>query len=403
MLKDKNIILGVTGGIAAYKCVDLASRLRKAGAKVHVILTKGGQNFVTETAMREISGNPVVTSMWGEITHYNVEHIALAQLADLVLVAPATANFIAKAAAGMADDMLTTTVLATKAPVLFAPAMNSNMYTNELTQRNIAALEQHGWQEIKPASGHLACGVEGIGRMPEPAELVQCVADYFTAHSQVNLSGLKVLVTAAGTREPIDPVRYIGNRSSGKMGYAIAEAAAKCGADVTLISGPSALQPPAGVKLHRVEAAREMRQLVLEAFPDCDIVIKAAAVADYRVKDVSDQKIKKNDEELTLVLEKNPDILKELGSLKQPGQTLVGFAAETQNLLQYAQSKLEKKNLDMIVANDVSKPQAGFNVDTNLIKLLKRDGSVEELPLMSKKALAYEILQRVANIRGMHS
>lgn len=403
MLKDKNIILGVTGGIAAYKCVDLASRLRKAGAKVHVILTKGGQNFVTETAMREISGNPVVTSMWGEITHYNVEHIALAQLADLVLVAPATANFIAKAAAGMADDMLTTTVLATKAPVLFAPAMNSNMYTNELTQRNIAALEQHGWQEIKPASGHLACGVEGIGRMPEPAELVQCVADYFTAHSQVNLSGLKVLVTAAGTREPIDPVRYIGNRSSGKMGYAIAEAAAKCGADVTLISGPSALQPPAGVKLHRVEAAREMRQLVLEAFPDCDIVIKAAAVADYRVKDVSDQKIKKNDEELTLVLEKNPDILKELGSLKQPGQTLVGFAAETQNLLQYAQSKLEKKNLDMIVANDVSKPQAGFNVDTNLIKLLKRDGSVEELPLMSKKALAYEILQRVANIHGMHS
>lgn len=403
MLKDKNIILGVTGGIAAYKCVDLASRLRKAGAKVHVILTKGGQNFVTETAMREISGNPVVTSMWGEITHYNVEHIALAQLADLVLVAPATANFIAKAAAGMADDMLTTTVLATKAPVLFAPAMNSNMYTNELTQRNIAALEQHGWQEIKPASGHLACGVEGIGRMPEPAELVQCVADYFTAHSQVNLSGLKVLVTAAGTREPIDPVRYIGNRSSGKMGYAIAEAAAKCGADVTLISGPSALQPPAGVKLHRVEAAQEMRQLVLEAFPDCDIVIKAAAVADYRVKDVSDQKIKKNDEELTLVLEKNPDILKELGSLKQPGQTLVGFAAETQNLLQYAQSKLEKKNLDMIVANDVSKPQAGFNVDTNLIKLLKRDGSVEELPLMSKKALAYEILQRVANIHGMHS
>lgn len=403
MLKDKNIVLGVTGGIAAYKCVDLVSRLRKAGAKVHVILTKGGQNFVTETAMREISGNPVVTSMWGEITHYNVEHIALAQLVDLVLVAPATANFIAKAAAGMADDMLTTTVLATKAPVLFAPAMNSNMYTNELTQRNIAALEQHGWQEIKPASGHLACGVEGIGRMPEPAELVQCVADYFTAHSQVNLSGLKVLVTAAGTREPIDPVRYIGNRSSGKMGYAIAEAAAKCGADVTLISGPSALQPPAGVKLHRVEAAQEMRQLVLEAFPDCDIVIKAAAVADYRVKDVSDQKIKKNDEELTLVLEKNPDILKELGSLKQPGQTLVGFAAETQNLLQYAQSKLEKKNLDMIVANDVSKPQAGFNVDTNLIKLLKRDGSVEELPLMSKKALAYEILQRVANIRGMHS
>lgn len=402
MLKDKNIILGVTGGIAAYKCVDLASKLRKAGANVHVILTKGGQNFVTETAMREISGNPVITSMWSEITHYNVEHIALAQLADLVLVAPATANFLAKAAAGMADDMLTTTALATKAPVLFAPAMNSNMYTNELTQRNIAALEQHGWQEIKPASGHLACGVEGIGRMPEPAELVQQVAEYFAASAQLDLSGLKILVTAAGTREPIDPVRYIGNRSSGKMGYAIAEAAARCGAEVTLVSGPSALETPAGVKIHRVESARDMRQLVLDAFPACDIVIKAAAVADYRVKDVSDQKIKKNDEELTLVLEKNPDILKELGSLKRSGQTLVGFAAETQNLLQYAQSKLEKKNLDMIVANDVSKPQAGFNVDTNLIKLLKRDGSVEELPLMSKKALAYEILQRVMALRASY-
>lgn len=418
MLNGKKIVLGVTGGIAAYKCVDLASRLRKKGAEVHVILTRGAQNFVTETAMREISGNPVITSMWGEIHNYDVEHIALATLADVVLIAPATANVLAKAAAGIADDMLTTTVLATRAPIFFAPAMNSNMYENPVTQRNITTLQQRGWQLIPPASGHLACGTSGIGRMPEPAELVEVLENYFIGEGGSvesadgntmdntmgnimgsTMQGLKLLVTAAGTREPIDPVRYIGNRSSGKMGYAIAEAAARLGAEVTLISGPSALQPPAGVEFFGVESAREMRQLVQERFPACDIVIKAAAVADYRVKNVSDQKIKKNDAELTLVLEKNPDILKELGEMKQPHQTLVGFAAETQNLLQYAKGKLEKKNLDMIVANDVSKPQAGFNVDTNLIKLLKRDGSIEELPLMSKKELAYIILDRVMKLR----
>ncbi|MBQ5733560.1 MAG: bifunctional phosphopantothenoylcysteine decarboxylase/phosphopantothenate--cysteine ligase CoaBC [Selenomonadaceae bacterium] len=418
MLNGKKIVLGVTGGIAAYKCVDLASRLRKKGAEVHVILTRGAQNFVTETAMREISGNPVITSMWGEIHNYDVEHIALATLADVVLIAPATANVIAKAAAGIADDMLTTTVLATRAPIFFAPAMNSNMYENPVTQQNITTLQQRGWQLIPPASGHLACGTSGIGRMPEPAELVEVLENYFAGEGGSvesadgntmdntmgnimgsTMQGLKLLVTAAGTREPIDPVRYIGNRSSGKMGYAIAEAAARLGAEVTLISGPSALQPPAGVEFFGVESAREMRQLVQERFPACDIVIKAAAVADYRVKNVSDQKIKKNDAELTLVLEKNPDILKELGEMKQPHQTLVGFAAETQNLLQYAKGKLEKKNLDMIVANDVSKPQAGFNVDTNLIKLLKRDGSIEELPLMSKKELAYIILERVMKLR----
>lgn len=418
MLNGKKVVLGVTGGIAAYKCVDLASRLRKKGAEVHVILTRGAQNFVTETAMREISGNPVVTSMWGEIHNYDVEHIALATLADVVLIAPATANVLAKAAVGIADDMLTTTVLATRAPVFFAPAMNSNMYENPVTQQNITTLQQRGWQLIEPASGHLACGTSGIGRMPEPAELAEVLENYFAGEdgsgeiadgntmdntmdntTDNTMQGLKLLVTAAGTREPIDPVRYIGNRSSGKMGYAIAEAAASLGAEVTLVSGPSALQPPAGVEFFGVESAREMRQLVQERFPACDIVIKAAAVADYRVKNVSDQKIKKNDAELTLVLEKNPDILKELGEMKQPHQTLVGFAAETQNLLQYAKGKLEKKNLDMIVANDVSKPQAGFNVDTNLIKLLKRDGSIEELPLMSKKELAYIILDRVMKLR----
>lgn len=419
MLKDKNIILGVTGGIAAYKCVDLVSRLRKQGANVHVILTKGAQNFVTETAMREISGNPVVTSMWQEIQQYDVEHIALAQLADVVLVAPATANVIAKCACGMADDMLTTTLLATKAPVFFAPAMNTNMYENSITQQNLHTLQERGCHIIEPAAGHLACGTSGVGRMPEPQELVEILADFFATGKELaqpdetdsrqhlaeglDFSGLNILVTAAGTREPIDPVRYIGNRSSGKMGYAIAEAARDLGANVTLISGPSALPPLAGVNFFKVESARDMRRLVLENFPESQIVIKAAAVADYRVKNVADHKIKKNDEELTLVLEKNPDILKELGQKKQKGQVLVGFAAETQNLIQYAQSKLEKKNLDMIVANDVSKPQAGFNVDTNLIKLLKRDGSIEELPLMSKKDLAYIILNHVMKIYRQHN
>lgn len=419
MLKDKNIILGVTGGIAAYKCVDLVSRLRKQGANVHVILTKGAQNFVTETAMREISGNPVVTSMWQEIQQYDVEHIALAQLADVVLVAPATANVIAKCACGMADDMLTTTLLATKAPVFFAPAMNTNMYENSITQQNLHTLQERGCHVIEPAAGHLACGTSGVGRMPEPQELVEILADFFATGKEpgdtneadfrqhlaegLDFSGLNILVTAAGTREPIDPVRYIGNRSSGKMGYAIAEAARDLGANVTLISGPSALTPLAGVNFFKVESARDMRRLVLENFPESQIVIKAAAVADYRVKNVADHKIKKNDEELTLVLEKNPDILKELGQKKQKGQVLVGFAAETQNLIQYAQSKLEKKNLDMIVANDVSKPQAGFNVDTNLIKLLKRDGSIEELPLMSKKDLAYIILNHVMKIYQQHN
>lgn len=419
MLKDKNIILGVTGGIAAYKCVDLVSRLRKQGANVHVILTKGAQNFVTETAMREISGNPVVTSMWQEIQQYDVEHIALARLADVVLVAPATANVIAKCACGMADDMLTTTLLATKAPVFFAPAMNTNMYENSITQQNLHTLQERGCHIIEPAAGHLACGTSGVGRMPEPQELVEILADFLAAGKELaqpdeadsrqhlaeglDFSGLNILVTAAGTREPIDPVRYIGNRSSGKMGYAIAEAARDLGANVTLISGPSALPPLAGVNFFKVESARDMRRLVLENFPESQIVIKAAAVADYRVKNVADHKIKKNDEELTLVLEKNPDILKELGQKKQKGQVLVGFAAETQNLIQYAQSKLEKKNLDMIVANDVSKPQAGFNVDTNLIKLLKRDGSIEELPLMSKKDLAYIILNHVMKIYQQHN
>ena len=396
MLKDKNVILGVTGGIAAYKSVEIASRLRKAGASVHVILTAGAQNFVTSMTFREITGNPVVTTMWGEITNHQVEHIALAELADLMIIAPATANFIAKVAAGMADDMLTTTVLAARVPIFFAPAMNSNMYNNQLTQANIKRLVELGWRFIPPASGHLACGTDGIGRLPEPTEILDFVVDELS-HEE-DFIGKRLLVTAAGTYEPIDPVRYIGNRSSGKMGYAIAEAAKKRGAEVTLVSGPSALTAPAGVKLVRVETAAQMRQAVLEFFDEADIIIKAAAVADYRVREVADQKIKKNDDELVLVLEKNPDILFELGQKKKSGQILVGFAAETQHLLEYAKAKLEKKNLDMIVANDVSRKDAGFNVDTNAVKLLYRDGTVQELPVMTKYKLANELLNMVIKL-----
>ena len=396
MLKDKKIVLGVTGGIAAYKAVEVASRLRKAGAEVHVIMTKGATNFVTGLTFREISGNPVTTTMWGEVNQWNVEHIALANLADMVLIVPATANLIAKAACGMADDMLTTTLLATKAPIVYAPAMNSNMYTNPLTQENISKLNNLGWNMIPPASGHLACGINGVGRLPEPVDIVAFVENYFA--KTASMAGLKVLVTAAGTYEPIDPVRYIGNRSSGKMGYAIAREAKKRGAEVILVSGPSALTPPEGVRTIKIESASSMREAVLAEYPSVDIVIKAAAVADYRVKNVSDHKIKKKDEELVLHLEKNPDILKELGELKQK-QTLVGFAAETQKLIDYAKEKIQKKNLDMIIANDVSKPGAGFNTDTNIIKIITRDGNIEEMPMASKDSLAGEILDRVMKLR----
>lgn len=393
MLKGKNIVLGITGGIAAYKAVEVASRLRQAGAEVYVIMTREATEFVTELTFREISGHPVVMDMWSKVTHWNVQHIALANLADMVLVVPATANILGKAAAGLADDMLTTTLLATKAPVLFAPAMNTNMYENPVVQSNIRQLQDRGWQLIAPAAGHLACGKAGIGRLPEAADIA-AEAEHFFAAAQT-LAGHKVLVTAAGTIEPIDPVRFIGNRSSGKMGYAIAEEARSRGAEVVLVSGPSALAEPAGMRVLHVETTAQMREAVLKEYADSDIVIKAAAVADYRAREIAENKIKKNDDTLTLILEKNPDILKELGSLKKPGQILVGFAAETQKLLEYARTKLEKKNLDFIVANDVTKPNAGFNAETNLIKILSRDGSVEEFPLMSKKLLAGVILDRV--------
>lgn len=394
-LAGRKIVLGVTGGIAAYKAVEITSRLKKAGAEVHVIMTRGAENFVTELTFREISGQPVTTDMWAKVAHYHVEHIALANLADAVLIAPATANVIAKAACGLADDMLTTTLLATKAPVFVAPAMNTNMYENPVTQRNLRELAARGFHLIEPDSGMLACGVSGKGRLPEPAAVVGILADFFAKGQE--LAGKKILVTAGGTIEPLDPVRYLGNRSTGRMGYAIAQQAANRGAEVVLISAPSALSAPAGVRIVRVETAREMREAVLREFPDSDIVIKAAAVADYRPKVVAANKIKKQEGEFTLVLERNPDILYELGQ-KKTHQLLIGFAAETTDVETYARKKLAKKNLDFIVANDVSEEGAGFGVETNRVRIFARDGQAWEYPLLSKMELGGIILDHVEKL-----
>lgn len=389
---NTNIVVGVTGGIAVYKAVDFVSKLKKQGASVHVIMTESATKFVTPLTFREISQNPVVVSMWDEPKNFNVQHIALAALADIFVVAPATANIIGKTAAGIADDMLSTTIMATKAPVVFCPAMNTNMYLNPIVQDNIEKLKKYGYIFMEPASGMLACGTSGSGRLPEPENIVEFIKNIYNPNKV--LMGKKVIVTAAGTREPIDPVRFIGNRSSGKMGYAMAKAAAKRGAEVVLVSGPSSLAAPENVKLISVETTQEMREAVLREYGTADIVIKSAAVADYRPHKVAEQKIKKTDENLTIVLEKNPDILAELGQLKKH-QFLVGFAAETRELISYAQDKIRRKNLDMIVANDVTLTGAGFNSDTNIVKLLYKDGAMEELPIMTKEQLADIIFDKI--------
>jgi len=392
LLQGKKIVVGVTGGIAAYKAVEVVSRLRKAGAEVHVMMTREATEFVTELTFREISGHPVAQDMWAKVQEYKVEHIALATLADLMLIVPATANVLAKAATGIADDLLTSTILATKAPLFFAPAMNTGMYENPATKANISVLKDRGIHIIEPASGYLACGVEGKGRLPEPAEIVQEVLDYFSETQ--SLQGKKILVTAGGTEEALDPVRFLGNRSTGRMGYAIAEAAVRRGAEVVLVSGPTSLSVPAGVRAIKVRSAREMEQAVLSEYDSVDAVIKSAAVADYRPKEISSQKIKKSDGELTLTLVRNPDILYKLGQHKKH-QVLVGFAAETNDLETYARKKLEKKNLDFIVANDVSAHDAGFGTDTNRVQIFYRDGREESQPLMSKARLAGLILDRL--------
>ena len=392
MLAGKKIVLGVTGGIAVYKAVELVSRLRKQKAEVKVVMTQAATKFVAPLTFQEISANPVVVSMWDEIHEYSIEHIALASWGDLFVIAPATANIIGKIAAGIADDMLSTTVMATTAPVLLCPAMNSNMYENVVTQRNLSTLRARGFAVMEPGYGLMACGTTGPGRLPEPVDIVAAIESHFCR--ALDLSGKNVLVTAGGTREAIDPVRFIGNRSSGKMGYAIAEAALARGAAVTLVSTVS-LPAPDGANVVAVESAEQMRQAVLTHYAEADIVIKAAAVADYRPTIVADKKIKKAaDDQLTIVLQRNPDILQELGQQKTK-QFLVGFAAETHDLEVYAKEKIAKKNLDMIVANDVTASGAGFGTETNIVKFLFPDGNKTELACMPKRAVADRLLDEV--------
>ena len=393
-LAARRIVLGVTGGIAAYKAVEIASRLKKAGAEVHVVMTRAAASFVAPLTFREITGQAVVTSMWMEVPAHHVEHIALAELADLVLVAPATANFIAKAAAGIADDLLTTTVLATCAPLYIAPAMNTGMWENPVTQENVMRLRERGAQIIPPAEGMLACGTTGAGRLPEPEEIVAAVERHFA--SAERLAGRRIIVTAGGTEEALDPVRYLGNRSTGRMGYAVAAEAARRGAEVILVSAPTHFDTPAGVRRVNVRSAREMYAAVMAEYENADAVIKAAAVADYRPAEVAPQKIKKSDGELTITLTRNPDILMELGQ-KKTRQVLVGFAAETENVETYAQGKLAKKNLDFIVANNVAEKDAGFSVGTNRVKIFFKDGRAEEHPLMAKSKLAGIIFDRLVD------
>lgn len=397
LLENKKIVLAISGGIAAFKAAEIASMLRKRGAEVKCIMTEHATEFITPLTMREISGNPVAVSMFSDIPEFNVEHIALAQWADVFVIAPATANVIGKIAGGIADDMLTTTVMATTAPVVIAPAMNSNMYMNPIVQKNIAALKEYGYEIIEPATGHLACGVTGVGRLPEPEDIVDYVE--FTACRTNLLKGKKVIVTAGGTREPIDPVRFIGNHSSGRMGFAIAKAAAFAGADVTLVAGSNDhLKTPAGVA-RRVDvgSTNDMKAAVDSYYDDCDLVIKSAAVADYRSAHPAANKIKKSDETLTLTMAKNPDILYGLGQRKAH-QVLIGFAAETTNLIEYGTAKLKKKNLDMLVANDVSAEGAGFQGTTNIATFLFPDGSMEKLEKMDKEDLATVIVERAAAI-----
>lgn len=397
-LTGKEIVLGVTGGIAAYKAAEVVSRLRKMGASVHVIMTENARQFITPLTLETLSGNPVVHDTFERPATWEVEHIALAKRAEVFVIAPATANILAKMACGIADDMLSTTVLATKAPVLVAPAMNTGMWTAPATRQNVETLRQRGVRLVGPEAGFLACGDEGSGRMSEPAAIVEAIEAILCPRR--DMEGLRVMVTAGGTRERLDPVRYIGNDSSGKMGFALAEAARARGAEVTLVCGHTTAKRPEGIPVTEVESTCELYDAVLVRAAEQDVIIQAAAPADYRPAHPSAQKIKKQaGEGITLELVENPDIAAAVGAAKRPGQTLVGFAAETEHLLDNARRKLDKKNLDMIVANDVSRPGAGFNVDTNIATLLTRSGAVE-CPLQSKQALAERILDEIMALRN---
>ena len=396
-LTGREIVLGVTGGIAAYKSAEIVSRLRKLGANVHVIMTKNATQFITPLTMETMSNNPVVWDTFERPATWEVEHIALAKRAEIFVIAPATANIMAKMACGIADDMLSTTVLATKAPVLLAPAMNVGMWTAEVTQHNAETLKKRGVHFVGPDAGFQACGDMGTGRMSEPVDIVEAICSILCP--KLDMEGMRVMVTAGGTRERLDPVRYLGNDSSGKMGFAIAAAAKARGAEVTLVCGHTTAKQPEGIPVVKVESTCDLYDAVTSRAPEMDVIIQAAAPADYRFANPSAQKMKKEaGKPLIFELVENPDIAAAVGAAKKPGQTLVGFAAETENLLDNARRKLDKKNLDMIVANDVSKPGAGFNVDTNIATLITREG-LTDCPLQSKADLAETILDKIVELR----
>ncbi len=393
MMNGKNVVLGITGGIAAYRAAQIAREMTKRGAHVYCILTRNATNFITQQTMETLTGNPAVVDMFARPDKWEVEHIALAKRADVFLVAPASANFIGKVASGVADDMLTTTVMATRAPLLIAPAMNSNMYENPVTQRNMQTLKTllHA-QFIEPKVGLLACNDVGKGHIADDETILEAVERALTPG---DLTGKKVLVTAGPTREALDPVRFLTNRSSGRMGYALAEAAARRGAEVTLVSGPVALECPTGVRREFVESTQDLYCAMERLCREQDVIIQAAAPADYRPAHIAGQKIKKADgEAMELKLVENPDVAAMVGSKKRPGQVLVAFAAETQNLSENAAKKLDKKNVDFIVGNDVTRPGAGFDVDTNIITIFDRSGATE-LPMMKKTEVADKILDHV--------
>ena len=396
-LAGRHVVLGVTGGIAAYKSCEVVSRLRKLGASVHVIMTKNATEFVAPLTFETLSNNPVVTDTFARPETWEVEHIALAQRAEVFVIAPATANILAKMACGIADDMLSTTVLATKAPVLVAPAMNTGMWTAEATRQNMETLKARGVQVVGPDSGLLACGDTGAGRMSEPEAIVAAIVALLCPKR--DMAGMRVMVTAGATRERFDPVRFMTNDSSGKMGFAVAEAARARGAEVTVIAGSTTAQEPRGVAMVRVESTRDLMEAVVSRAAEMDVIIQAAAPADYRFAETHDTKHKKKaGEPLVVELVENPDVAAEVGRRKRAGQTLVGFAAETGLQLENARKKLDKKNLDLIVFNDVTAPGAGFNVDTNIATLITRERETA-CPLRTKRELAEDILDAVMALR----
>lgn len=396
-MKKPCVVLGVTGGIAVYKACELLRLLQKRGIDVFVVMTQNACRFVAPLTFETLSGHPVAVDTFDRPQTWEVEHIALAKRADLFLIAPATANIMGKMACGIADDMLSTTVMATRAPVLVAPAMNTGMWENAAVQQNVKTLRARGVEIVAPVSGHLACGDSGAGKLEDVAVIAERACELLFAKK--DMEGLRVMVTAGPSREALDPVRYISNRSSGKMGYAIAQAAQKRGAEVTLLSGPVAIEAPQGVKLVPFTTTQELLDRASELAREQDLLIQAAAPADYRAKEVAPQKIKKQGgEPMTFTLVENPDVAATLGKAKRSGQVFVGFAAETNDVLAHARDKLARKNLDMIVANDVTRPGAGFDVDTNIVTLITKDGQ-EALPMMSKAEVAQRILDRALALR----